>query len=212
MNGSLSGVLEQIERGSRKPATRIRQRKHSGPFCILTDRRWFSYWWLIAPESFDSLCLSTGVAAGALCWIALLLRTQPSPRTDTHTHTHHLDPICFLLRIFPKYTWKNIVFEQGLLDLISPLLVVTAVAEALRGKNTWLPLSKRRSSFAKGVGFFLLETLLSLHGCPQFKGADLSASCVDYINWNAQWETRPFLGLPDRESKARFICLHALPV
>lgn len=43
MNGSLSGVLERIERGSRKPATTIRQRKHSGPFCILMERRWFSY-------------------------------------------------------------------------------------------------------------------------------------------------------------------------
>lgn len=55
---------------------------------------------------------------------------------------------------------------------------LSAVARSSPWRDTWFPLSKRRSSFVKRLWiffffFFLERLLLSPHGCPQFKRSRL---------------------------------------
>lgn len=88
-------------------------------------------------------------------FVGSLCSSAHSPlRAPTHTHTPFGSYLFPLADISERriYVEKNIFsfFSRDCWILFSPLLhVVTAVAEALRGKNTWLPLSKRRSSFCE---------------------------------------------------------------
>ena len=78
---------------------------------------------------------------------------------------------------------------------------LSAVARSSPWRDTWFPLSKRRSSFVKRLWiffffFFLERLLLSPHGCPQFKRSRLRRlSCGLYYlrsrMWNEAVFTRP---------------------
>lgn len=151
---------------------------------------------------------------GSLCSSA---RSPLRAPTHAHTHTH---TIWILFVSSCGYFWKeiirgkNIVFWAGIVGSYSPLLFSSSrlLQKLFVAKTHGFLCPKGAVALRKALDSFFWKHFFRCMGVLSSNGADLSASCVDYISWNAQWETRTFLGLPDRESKARFICLHAFPV
>lgn len=130
---------------------------------------------------FPCVSVSTEKSGRALCWIGLLHRTQPLsahrltnppgscllPLTDisdrriyvkkSHTHTHWVPS--------RKGRWIKGFFSPS-----SP----HCWCKSSPWRDTWFSLSKGRSSFVNGFGFFFLERLLLFsHGCLQFKRSRL---------------------------------------
>lgn len=123
--------------------------------------------------------VSTEETGRALCWIGLHRSTQPS----AHRHTNPLGSCLFPLKDISNrriYARSHCVRSRerrgGSRDLCPPrsLSSPQCCCRSFRWRDTWFPLSKRRSSFVNGSGsFFLGRLLLAAHGCPQFKRSRL---------------------------------------
>lgn len=207
MNGSLSGAWERMGRGSCMPTTGIRQREHGRQVLQLNIQRQrvYTLWFFFSPLVWFSASLSLQRKL-AVRFVGSVCSVGRSPlRTDTQTIP---DPVCYLSRIFPagEYTWKNHIVSRARKKVdqgFFPSLSLSSPQRCCRSspwQDTWFPLSKRRSSFVNGFGFFFSwKGFFSLcMAVPNSNGVDFTASRVDYIIWKAECETRPYLS--DRES------------
>lgn len=133
---------------------------------------------------------STEESGGALCWIGFR-------RSPLCTPTH--EPPRILLLTFQGYFQRENIGEishcvrsrerrggsRGTPQPTPPLSLHLSPSlsspqrgcRSFRWRDTWFPLSKRRSSFVNGFGFFYFfffvgtggRLLLTPHGCPRFK-------------------------------------------
>lgn len=108
-------------------------------------------------------------------WQCALLDRSAAPSDAAHSAADNtqtlLDPVCYLSRIFPtgEYTCKKshcVPIKERKVDqgILSPLSVLSPqrCCRSSPWRDTWFPLSKRRSSFVNGFGFFFLAKVSSL--------------------------------------------------
>lgn len=130
---------------------------------------------------FPCVSVSTEKSGRALCWIGLLHRTQPLsahrltnppgscllPLTDISDRRIYVKKITHAHTLSPEQERK---VDQRIFSPFSS----HCWCKSSPWRDTWFSLSKRRSSFVNGFGFFFLERLLLFsHGCLQFKRSRL---------------------------------------
>lgn len=208
MNGSLSAAWERMGRGSCVPTTGIRQRENCRLALQLSTRRQRAYtlWFFFSWAASISVCLQRKTGPCALLdWLA------PSDAARLCAPTRKPSRILFVSSHGYSSRQENIGGKKnpqrgkkgGSKDFFHCARRLSAVAEALRGETHGSLCPKGAVALWTALDFFFLGKASSSSSSLRMavlnlKGVDFVASCVDYIIWEAECETRPYL--PERES------------